>query len=237
MYNLQGIISKGANNTLVQFERFGHIANNLSNVNTNGYKKVSFEDILKEDGYVTGAVRTDHSQGSLRRTSNPYDVAIDGPGYIPVVSPSGEVQYTRDGAFRQSKDGYLVTSDGWLVGDGIQIPANCMKFEIKKNGEVMAYDSATGKAKKVGTIPLIRFDYPDGMQLADMDRLIATEDAGEGRLVKNHDCIRQSTLERANVSVYEAASDMLRLNASMIASIQMLKTANSMYDKSINITQ
>lgn len=237
MYNLQGIISKGTNNALVQFERFGEIANNLANMNTNGYKKVSFEDILKEDGYVTGAVRIDRSQGSLRTTSNPFDVAIDGSGYIPVVSESGEVQYTRDGAFRQSKDGYLTTSDGWIVGDGIKIPANCMKFEIKKNGEVLAYDSKTGKGKKIGTIPLIRFDNPDGMQQADMNRLVATENAGEGRLVKNHDCFRQNTLERSNVSVFEASTDLLRLNASMLASMQMLKMANTMYDRAIQIRQ
>ncbi len=235
MYNLQGIISKGTNNALVQFERFGEIANNLANMNTNGYKKVSFQDILKEDGYVTGSVRVDRSQGSLRMTNNPYDVAIDGPGYIPVVSESGEVQYTRDGAFRRNKNGYLTTSDGWLVGDGIKIPPNCLKFEIKQDGQVLAYDSETGKGKKIGTIPLIRFDNPDGMQQADMNRLIATDDAGEGRLVKSHDCFRQSQLERSNVSVYQASSELLRLNASMLASMQMLKMANTMYDRAIQI--
>ncbi|MBR1424698.1 flagellar hook basal-body protein [bacterium] len=235
--NLQGIISKGTNNALVQFERFGQIANNLANMNTTGYKKVSFEDVLKEDGYVTGVVRTDYSQGSLRTTSNPYDVAIDGPGYIPVTSPSGEVQYTRDGAFRRSKEGYLVTSDGWLVGDGIKIPANCVRFDIKSNGEVMSFDSVTGKSKKIGTIPLIRFDNPDGMQTTDMDRLIATEDAGEARLIKDHDQIKQNHLERSNVSVYQSATDMLRLNASMLASMQMLKMANQMYERAINIRQ
>ena len=237
MYNLRGIISKGTNNALVQFERFGEIANNLANMNTNGYKKVSFEDVLKEDGYVTGSVRVDRSQGSLRVTSNPYDLAIDGPGYIPVVSETGEVQYTRDGAFRRSKNGYLTTSDGWIVGDGIKIPTNCYKFEVKKSGEVLAYDSATGKGKKIGIIPLIRFDNPDGMKQADMDRLIATEDAGEGRLVKNHDCFKQNHLERSNVSVYEASTDLLRLNASMLASMQMLKLADSMYNKAINIRE
>ena len=49
MYNLQGIISKSTNNALLQFERFGQIANNLANVQTTGYKSVSFEQILKED--------------------------------------------------------------------------------------------------------------------------------------------------------------------------------------------
>ncbi len=237
MYNLQGIISKGTNNALIQFERLGEIANNLSNVNTNGYKKVCFSDILKEDGYVTGAVRVDRSQGSIRATGNQFDIAIDGTGYIPVVSETGEVQYTRDGAFRRNKEGYLTTSDGLIVGDGIKIPANCIRFDIKQNGEVLAFDEASGKSKKIGTIPLIRFDNPDGMEQADMNRLIATEDAGEGRIVKGHECFKQGNLERANVNVHQAANEMLRLNASMLASLQMLKMVNTMYDRAIQIRQ
>jgi len=237
MYNFQSIISKNTNNVLVQYERFGHLAQNLSNVDTNGYKKVTFEQIMKEDGCLTGAVRTDYSQGSVRVTENPYDIGIDGPGYIPVTSPSGQVQYTRDGAFRQGKDGYLVTSDGWIVGDGIKIPSNCMRFDIKRNGEVIAYYHDDKKPEKIGTVPLIQFDNPDGMQPADMDRLVATADAGEARLVKNHDCFKQGTLERANVSVFQTATDIMRMNASMLASIQILKAADQMYNKSINIRE
>lgn len=237
MYNLQGIISKGTNNALVQFERFGQIANNLANVQTTGYKNVTFEQILKEDGYLTGSVKTNYTQGSIRITSDPYDVAIDGAGYIPVTSETGEVQYTRDGAFKQGKNGYLVTRDGWIVGEGIQIPTNCFKFEIKKNGEVFAYDERGDKPKKIGTIPLVRFDNPAGMEMADMNRLKPTDEAGEARLVKNHDCFRQNNLEMSNVSIYRSATDMLRLNASMLASMQMLKLADNMYNKAINIRE
>ena len=237
MYNLQGIISKGTNNALVQFERFGQIANNLANVQTTGYKSVTFEQILKEDGYLTGSVKTDYTQGSIRITSDPYDVAIDGAGYIPVTSETGEVQYTRDGAFKQGKNGYLVTRDGWIVGEGIKIPTNCFKFEIKKNGEVFAYDERGDKPKKIGTIPLVRFDNPSGMEMADMNRLKPTDEAGEARLVKNHDCFRQNNLEMSNVSIYRSATDMLRLNASMLASMQMLKLADNMYNKAINIRE
>lgn len=237
MYNLQGIISKGTNNALIQFERFGQIANNLANVQTTGYKNVTFEQILKEDGYLTGSVKTNYTQGSIRITSDPYDVAIDGAGYIPVTSPTGEVQYTRDGAFKQGKNGYLTTRDGWIVGEGIKIPTNCYKFEIKKNGEVFAYDERGDKPKKLGTIPLIRFNNPAGMELSDMNRLIATDDAGKGRLVKNHDCFRQNNLEMSNVSIYRSATDLLRLNASMLASMQMLKLADNMYNKAINIRE
>ncbi len=237
MYNLQGLMTQGINNALVQFEKFGQIANNLSNFQTTGYKDVQFEQVMKENGYLTGSVRTNYTQGSIRITSNPYDVAIDGVGYIPVVSPEGEVQYTRDGSFTQGKNGYLTTRDGWIVGEGIKIPSNCYKFEIKENGDVLSYDTRGTKAKKVGTIPLVRFDNPAGMEQAEMNRMKPSSDAGEARLVKNHDCFRQNNLEASNVSIYNSATDLLRLNASMLASMQMIKLADSMYNKAINIRE
>ena len=153
MYSMQGIVRKSVNNVTTQFEKLGYVANSLANMNTRGYKSVSFEQMLTEDGYLTGAIRTDYKQGSIQITSNPYDVAINGTGFIPVVSPEGQVAYTRDGAFKQGKDGYLVTTDDWLVGEGIKIPANCYKFEIKPNGEVFAYDGKNVKPRKLGTIP------------------------------------------------------------------------------------
>ena len=237
MRSIQSIISKGINNSLIQWERFGQISQNMVNYQTTGYKNVNFEQVLREDGYLTGYVRTDYSQGAIRITSNPYDVAIDGAGYIPVVSPSGEVEYTRDGAFKQGKDGFLMTRDGWIVGEGIQIPSNCFKFEIKQNGDVMAYDSRGAKAKKVGTIPLIRFDNPAGMELTDMNRLKPTDEAGEAKLVKDHDCIKQNNLETSNINMFRAATDLSRMNAAMLASMQIAKLADQMYNKSINIRE
>ena len=101
MYSMQGIVRKSVNNVTTQFEKLGYVANNLANMNTRGYKSVSFEQMLTEDGYLIGAIRSDYKQGSVQVTSNPYDVAINGVGFIPVVSSEGQVAYTRDGAFKQ----------------------------------------------------------------------------------------------------------------------------------------
>lgn len=49
--------------------------------------------------------------------------------------------------------------------------------------------------------------------------------------------LKQNNLERANVSIFQSATDLLRLNASMLASMQMLKLADTMYNKSINIRE
>ena len=237
MISLQAIIRRGVNNATSQFDRLGYVANNLANYNTNGYKSVRFEQMLKEDGYLTAALRTDYVQGSVRITSNPYDVAIKGVGFIPVVSPDGEIAYTRDGAFKQGKEGYLVTYDDWIVGDGIKIPTNCYRFEIKPNGEVFAYDNATAGGRKLGTIPLIRFDNPEGLEQADMNKMVPTEESGEPMLVKNHDCFAQNNLENSNVNIYNNVNEMLRLNASMLASMRMMKVVDDMYNKAINIRE
>jgi len=237
MYSFQGIVRKSTNNTLHQYERLGNIANNLANMNTTGYKSIRFEQMLNSDGYLTGTVRTDYKQGSIRVTSNPYDVAINGTGFIPVVSPEGEVAYTRDGAFKQGKEGYLVTNDDWLVGEGIKIPTNCYKFQIKPDGDVVSYDTATSEPRKLGTIPMVRFESLESLEQLGMNKVVPTEDSGEAILVKNHDCFAQNNIETSNTNVYSAVNDMLRLNASMIASMRMMKVVDDMYNKAINIRE
>ena len=237
MYSLQGIVRKSVNNVTNQFEKLGYVGNNLANLNTHGYKSVSFEQMLNEDGYLTAAIRTDYSNGSIQITSNPYDVAITGPGFIPVISPDGQVAYTRDGAFKQGKDGYLVTGDDWIVGEGIKIPTNCYKFQIKPNGDVYAYDTREAQPRKLGNIPLVMFDNPQGLEQQGMNKLTPTEDSGEPKLVKNHDLFAQNNLENSNTNIYSSVSDMLRLNASMLASTRMMKVVDDMYNKAINIRE
>ena len=237
MNNLQGIIRKSVNNVTNKWEKLGYVANSLANYNTHGYKAVRFEQMLQEDGYLTGAIRTDYKQGSVQITSNPFDVAIVGAGFIPVFSPHGEVAYTRDGSFKQGKDGYLMTNDDWIVGNGIKIPSNCYKFEIKPNGDVLAFDGVQAKGKNIGKIPLVRFNNPEGLEQGDMNKMRPTEESGEAMLVKDHECFAQNNLENSNINIYDAVNDMLRLNASMLASTRMMKVVDDMYNKAINIRE
>lgn len=237
MDTLQGIIRKSISNSQIQFERLGYIADNFANYSTNGYKSVRFEQMINANGQLAGAIRTDYSTGSVQITGNPYDIAIKGPGFIPVTSPAGEVQYTRDGSFKVSKDGYLTTNDGWLVGAGIQIPSNAYKVTIKSDGRVTSMDSTKDPEKLIGVIPLVQFKNPEGLKQGDSNKLTATNESGEATLVKNHNCIAQNAVERSNVNVYDSVSDMLRLNASMIASLRMAKIVDDMYNKAINLRQ
>lgn len=237
MFNAQAIVRRNINNATNQFDRLGVVGNNLANYNTVGYKAVRFEQMLRESGYIDGALRTDCKQGSLRITDNPYDVAINGQGYIPVTSPDGETQYTRDGSFKQGANGYLYTQDDWIVGDGIQLPPNCYKFQIRPNGDVISYDFAGSPAKKVGTIPLVTFASPEDLEQGVNNKMVATDTSGTPQLVLEHDRFRQNFQENSNTDIREEVNNMLRLNASMIASMRLLKVADDMYNKGINIRE
>ncbi len=237
MFNMQAVTNRCVNNATMQFEKLGYVASNLANYSTVGYKGLSFEQFLREDGYVDGAIRKNTLQGSIRVSSNPYDIAISGEGYIPVVSKDGEVQYTRDGSFKKGENGYLMTLDDWMVGDGIKIPPNSYKFEIKPNGDVMNYDKAGSLPEKIGTIPIVQFDNPEALEQGHNNKVVFNSETGDPFLVKDPKSIRQYATEVSNVNIHDELNTMMRLNASMIASLNLMKVANDMYSKGINLQQ
>lgn len=130
-----------ANGMLALMDMNDNIANNLSNVNTVGYKKGSlrFKDVMESAVYSHEGpiVRNysnrylgdlscgseslrytrDFSQGALTRTTNPYDVAIEGDGFFKIRDIEGNVSYTRNGSFIVDSDDYLITKQGEYVLD------------------------------------------------------------------------------------------------------------------------
>ncbi len=237
MTTLQGIINRGIINSELQFEKMGYISTNVSNYNTNGYKNVRFEQMLDENGYLTGVERTDFSPGAIQRTSREFDVAIDGVGFIPVTSPNGDVSYTREGSFKVDKDGYLITNDGYLVGDGIQVPVNYDNFVIKPNGDVEIISNDGTEVEILGNIPLVNFQNPEGLKKGDNNKFYLTVESGEPLLLKNHSRFKQGNIEVTNVDMLNEVNSMLRLNASMLASFKVMKTINDMYSKALQLNQ
>ena len=135
-----------ATGMMAQQMNVDNIANNLANVNTTGFKKskLEFQDILYQNirkagsatavgsyvpaglsiGYGTRAVATNRqfTSGDLTMTGNPLDMAISGDGFFQVQYPDGSTVYTRDGAWKISADGQIVTSEGYSMVPEITIP-------------------------------------------------------------------------------------------------------------------
>lgn len=237
MTTLQGIINRGIVNAELQFERMGYISTNVSNYNTNGYKTVRFEQMMDENGYMSGVERTDYSQGAIQRTARDFDVAINGVGFIPVTSPTGDVTYTREGSFRVNENGYLITNDGYLVGDGIQLPVNYDNVAIKPDGEVEIFSNDGTERESLGYIPLVNFRNTEGLKKSDNNKYYLTAESGEPVLIKNHTRFKQGSIEVTNVDVLNEVNSILRLNASMLASFKVMQTINDMYSKALQLNQ
>ena len=151
------------------------ISNNIANMNTVAFKRqrAEFQDLLYQTfeaagtqssdqgtivptgvqvgaGVKTGAVYRVQTQGSLTRTDNPYDLAIDGRGYFQVLLPSGETAFTRAGNFATNDQGQLVTQDGYTVEPAITIPTDAVKVSVSAAGQVELDVEAVGVLAEPG---------------------------------------------------------------------------------------
>ena len=146
--------------------RLDSVANNLSNVNTDGYKReqASFKALpelllrrMKDDGQfihpfgsadaapIIGKLGTgvefnelyvSFEQGPLKETHSDFDVALDGKGFFAVSTPWGE-RYTRNGSFHLGKEGFLVTKEGYpVMGENGPIRVQENNFQIDRNGHI-----------------------------------------------------------------------------------------------------
>lgn len=237
MTTIQGSIDKLLINSTAMFEALGYLSTNVANLNTNGYKAQNFETFLNVDGSVSGRIRTDNANGSLVRTGKELNIGIDGPGFIPVTDKNGSLAYTRDGSFAVNSEGYLVSADGWLIGEGIKIPANYEKLKIQTDGTVTVLKDKVGAFEKLGKIPLVYFNNPEDLKRLEGNKVQPTEKSGQPTLLTDTASIKQGMLEKSNVEIYTYVNEGLKINGSLIASTRLVKVFDTLYREAINLRQ
>ena len=244
-----------------QQTRMAVISNNLANVNTSGFKRdrAVFEDLLYQNykqpggqntadnraptglmlGTGTRVVATEkiHAQGNLITTQNALDVAISGDGFFQVLQPDGTLAYTRDGSFKMSATGQIVTSNGALLQPAITVPANVQSLSIGTDGTVTAKVAGNTDQQVVGNITLARFPNPAGLEGIGQNLLRATPSSGAVQQLKpgvnGAGQLIQGSLEASNVNVVEEMVNMIEtqrayeINSKTISSVDgMLKYLN-----------
>jgi flagellar hook protein FlgE len=122
--------------------------NNISNINTVGYKETEpefaslFSQTLKNSPIVSDiglgsrldANAINLSQGSLIDSDNPFDIALGGKGWL-AVKKGEDTYYTRNGSFKRDAEGFLVDDNGdyLLVANANNIKNNNGTYEIDQN--------------------------------------------------------------------------------------------------------
>lgn len=203
-------------------------ANNIANADTAGYnaEKLMFSDYLVSDGKAKDAYANDPlswrdtSQGSMKNTGNPFDVAISGDAYFQVQTPLG-VRYTRAGNFQMNGDGTLVTPDGYPVlgGDGgeIAIPQNAREVVINGAGQI------TVDGEDLGQLGVMEFNDPQAMKRLGSNMYSSDETPQPSETAR----VVQGSLESSNVS---PVTEMVRVMDISRATASTAKFIEMMYD-------
>jgi len=173
--------------------RLDVVANNISNVNTVGFKagRVNFQDLFSQQirfptgaagppsrypsqvgtGVTVGSIQNLFDQGGLQATNRVLDLAIEGNGFFMLKNPEDEyIYYTRNGAFTLDKEGYLISMEGYWVLDEsgaeitpVDIAAGQQIVNIEKNGTITVLDS-DGTIDTSRVIGLANIINPESME-------------------------------------------------------------------------
>lgn len=130
-----------------------------------------------------------------------------------------------------------MTQGGDIVGSGIRIGGDVVKTKIDKNGDVYIYKDLSKEPEYRGTIPVVTFDNPEGLKEVGDNKYIKTEISGEEKLVVDHRKVAQYSVERSNVDLFDHVNQVMRVNASLLASTTLMTAVDDMYEKAINIRE
>ena len=235
------------------------ISNNLANVSTNGFKRsrAVFEDLLYQTERQAGAQSSQqtqipeglqigtgvrpiatsrlHTQGNLQQTGNQFDVAVNGQGFFQVQMPDGSSSYTRDGSFHIDSQGQLVTSNGFPVSPAISIPANTQTVTIAQDGTVSATLQGQATPTQIGTLQLVNFVNPAGLQSAGQNMYIETASSGTPTAgtpgTNGLGVLSQGYVETSNVNVVEELVNMIQTQRAYEINSKAITTSDQMLQK------
>jgi flagellar basal-body rod protein FlgG len=239
-----------------QQTRMTVVSNNLANVNTNGFKKgrAVFEDLLYQNVRQVGAstsqdttlptglslgtgvrvvaTEKNYTQGSLTNTGNALDVAINGRGFFQVLMPDGSFGYTRDGSFKITAEGELVTSSGYKVQPGITIPSGSLSVTIGNDGIVSVLAQGASAPTQVGTLQLTDFVNPAGLQPRGENLLSESAASGPAQSstpgLNGLGSVQQGALEASNVNVVEELVNMIETQRAYEMNSKAISTTDQM---------
>ena len=195
------------------------IAHNLTNADTVGYKAIrvplsefaSLLSALLTDptlgeagvGAMIGSEETDFSQGPLQLTNRQLDIALNGPGFLRVMTPSGE-RFTRVGHLHRDASGRLVTAHNYAVlgqNGPVELPPGDVTISL--GGEIFV------DGQSVAFLALAEFEETQ-LSLERVGGTVYAAREGAVAIPGANTRVMQGSLEASNVNL---ASEMTNLIA------------------------
>lgn len=232
------------------------VANNLSNVNTVGYKRgrANFEDLFYRHEKLPGgldaqgnptatgtsiglgtrvsSIQSHFNQGAFQQTGGQLDVAIEGSGFFQVRDPSSNsIYYTRAGNFSLNASKQIVLGSaqtGRLLEPPIQVPQDATDVQIEPDGKVMVRQG--NNLTEQGQILLAQFVNPEGL-LRLGENLFAETQASGTPITGNPrtngiGALRSNMLEASNVEPVQELIDLITTQRSFELNSQAVKVGD-----------
>jgi len=205
------------------------LANNLTNVNTTGFKgERVFSRLLDAESTAVADASTDFRPGTLSVTAQPFDLAIQRDGFLVVDTPNGE-RLTRGGSFSLDESGRLVDDTGNVVlGEQderggtrgpVVIPATARDVRIDASGAVIADGTQIARLRMERVPPGTRLTHEGA-------NLFATPSARES-IAPGERTLKQGALEDSNVNSVESLVDLISVQRAYASVQKALTTIDS----------
>src|SRR5215469_18831489 len=209
------------------------VADNLANISTAGYRgqRSVFQSVLAganaatsplnqavNDYDVLGSTRLDLSQGTLQKTGNDHDLAIEGPGFFVVETAKGKL-YTRNGSFHVSPQNQLVTASGdAVVGDSGPVTMLDGPLSVSPDGTISISGAIAGKLKVV--------EFAPGTELTRIGQSYYSAPASS-EIAAQASSVRQGMTESSNVNAVASVVDLITMQRSAEMMQRVLAMFNS----------
>ena len=232
-------------------------AHNISNMSTTGYnaRRAEFSDLhyqqIRTPGAITAttgeilpagvqlglgvraaAVSMEVRQGTVRATNGELDIAIEGDGYFEIELPTGDTAYTRDGSFKLTGEGEMVTSDGYSVIPNITVPEDAAQISINKEGEVFALFDGQIEVQQLGQLSLATFINDKGLQAIGDNLFLETAASGPPNVgeagIDGRGTFRQGYLEESSVDVVAEITELIEAQRGYELNSKVLSAADEM---------
>jgi len=253
-----------ASGMMAQQLNLDNIANNLANSSTAGFRRrrLQFQDLMYQNVVMPGSAATQQTtvaaglqiglgtraaaseiiqaQGDFSATSNPLDLTIAGQGFFQVQLPSGEIAYTRSGAFHLDSQGNVVTADGNPISPAITIPSNATAITVGSDGTVTVSQPGQTQAQQVGTLQVALFANPGGLNSVGKNLFLATTASGDPVTAnpggtEGAGQIEQGYLEQSNVDVVEEFIQMISAQRAYESNSRVVNAADQMFQELNNV--
>ncbi|MFA5503368.1 MAG: flagellar hook-basal body protein [Bacilli bacterium] len=245
---MNGAFYVGATGLSSQQRALEVVAANIANINTPAFKRsqVRFSQLLSATapadapagspatlpvlaGVAADGERRVFTQGEVKATGEPMDLAIEGDGFVELAGPAGETLLWRGGKLKIGRDGFLAADNGLPLKAMISVPLEATRLTIDRGGVVRA----TGPEidEEIGEIELVRVGDPVALRSAgealyqiDDETLLtpaAPGEEGAGVLV-------QGAVEGSNVELSEEMIMLLLMQRAYAANAQVVQAGDQL---------